>query len=217
MNPTKKTKVKRIPNRGFYDKETVYKILDADFVCQIGFIHEGFPVVIPTIYGRKGGELFFHGAAVSRMLTNMSSGIPICLNVTQTKGIVLARSAFNHSLNYESVVIFGQAELVTNAEEKVAALEIITNQIIPNRWQEVRQPNVKELKVTSVLKLKIDEASAKIRTGEPHDDKTDCDLPIWAGVIPLERHFGKPIPDSVLKEDIQIPKSVKNLIKSQSK
>lgn len=213
MKPTNKTKVKRIPIRGFYDKETVYKILDTDFICQIGFIHEGFPVVIPTIYGRKGDELFFHGAAVSRMMTSIARGIPICLNVTQTKGIVLARSAFNHSLNYESVVVFGQAELVTDADEKVAALEIITNQIIPNRWQEVRLPNDKELKVTAVLKLKIDEASAKIRTGEPHDDKADCDLPIWAGVIPIEKHYGKPIADSVLNKDIPLPKSVKHLIK----
>lgn len=213
MKPTKKTKIKRIPNRGFYDKETVFRILDADFICQIGFIHEGFPVVIPTIYGRKGDELFIHGAAVSRMLVGLSQGIPICLNVTQTKGIVLARSAFNSSLNYESVVVFGQAELVTDTDKKVAALEIITNQIIPNRWQEVRLPNTKELNVTSVLKLKITEASAKIRTGEPHDDKADYDLPIWAGVIPIEKHYGKPVADSVLNKDIPLPESVKNMIK----
>jgi len=213
MKPTKKTKVKRLPIRGFYDKETVYKILDANFICQIGFIHEGFPVVIPTIFGRKGDELYIHGASVSRTLTDLAKGISLSLNVTQTNGIVLARSAFNSTLNYESVVVFGQAELIVDENEKVAALETITNQIIPNRWQEVRLPNAKELKVTSVLKIKIDEASAKIRTGAPHDDIADCDLPIWAGVIPIEKHYGKPIADPVLKVGIPLPKSVKCLIK----
>lgn len=213
MKPTNRTKVKRIPKLAFYDKETVYKILDANFICQIGFIHDGFPVVIPTIYGRKGDELYFHGAAVSRMLVGLSKGIAICLNVTQTTGIVLARSAFNTSLNYESVVVFGQAELISDVDEKLAVLEIISNQIIPDRWPEVRFPNAKELNVTAVLKLKINEASAKIRSGEPLDDKADYDLPIWAGVIPIEKHYGKPIADSVLSKAIPLPKSVKRLIK----
>jgi len=212
MKPTKKTKVKRIPKRGFYDKKTVYKFLDADFVCQLGFIYEDYPVVIPTIYGRKDDCLYIHGAAVSRMLVSTAKGIPISLNVTQTKALVLARSAFHHSLNYESVTIFGQAELITDDAEKLEALEVITNQIIKGRWDEVRKPNTKELNVTSVLKIKITEASAKIRTGPPSDDKKDYSLPIWAGLVPIEKVYGKPIVDTLLREDIPISKSIKQLI-----
>jgi len=214
MEPTKKTKVKRIPNRGFYDKETVFKILDADFVCQLGFIYEDYPVVIPTIYGRKDANLYMHGAAVSRMLVSIAKGIPVSLNVTQTKALVLARSAFHHSLNYESVTIFGQAELVTDADEKLAALETITNQIIKGRWNEVRPPNTKELNVTSVLKVKITEASAKIRSGDPSDDKKDYDLPIWAGLIPINKVYSDPIADDLLKSGVEIPQSIKNILKN---
>jgi len=212
MKPTKKTKVKRIPKRGFYDKETVYRLLDADFVCQLGFVYEDYPVVIPTIYGRKDEYLYVHGAAVSRMLVTIAKGMPISLNVTQTKALVLARSAFHHSLNYESVTVFGQAELVTDTDEKLQALEIITNQIIEGRWNEVRVPNKKELNVTSVLKIKITEASAKIRTGPPSDDKADYDLPIWAGIVPIEKVYGKPIADTLLKDNIPISDSILNLI-----
>jgi len=212
MKPTKKTKVKRIPKRGFYDKETVYRLLDADFVCQLGFIYDAYPVVIPTIYGRKNNYLYIHGAAVSRMLVSIAKGIPISLNVTQTKALVLARSAFHHSLNYESVTVFGQAELVTDNSEKLEALEVITNQIIKGRWDEVRKPNKKELNVSSVLKIKITEASAKIRTGPPSDDKADYDLPIWAGIVPIEKVYGKPIADTLLKDNIPISDSILNLI-----
>ncbi|MFK5890707.1 MAG: pyridoxamine 5'-phosphate oxidase family protein [Flavobacteriaceae bacterium] len=212
MKPTKKTKVKRIPKRGFYDKETVYRLLDADFVCQLGFVYEDYPVVIPTIYGRKDECLYVHGAAVSRMLVSIAKGTPISLNVTQTKALVLARSAFHHSLNYESVTVFGQAELVTDTDEKLQALKIITEQIIKGRWEEVLQPNDKELNVTSILKIKITEASAKIRTGPPSDDKADCDLPIWAGIVPIEKVYGKPIADTLLKDNIPISDSILNLI-----
>ncbi len=216
MEITKKIKVKRIPKRGFYDKATVYRLLDADFVCQLGFIYDDYPVVIPTIYGRKQDKLYIHGAAVSRMLVSISKGIPISLNVSQTKALVLARSAFHHSLNYESVTVFGQAELVTNADEKLQALEIITNQIIKGRWDEVRPPNTKELNVTSVLKIKITEASAKIRTGPPSDDKADYGLPIWAGIVPIKKEIGTPIPDALLRSDIPIPQSVTKIIKKNA-
>ena len=212
MKPTKKTKVKRIPKRGFYDKETVYRLLDADFVCQLGFVYEDYPVVIPTIYGRKDEYLYVHGAAVSRLLVSIAKGIPISLNVTQTKALVLARSAFHHSLNYESVTVFGQAELLNDDKEKLEALEVITNQIIKGRWNEVRKPNTKELNVTSVLKIKITEASAKIRTGPPSDDKADYDLPIWAGIVPIEKVYGKPIEDTLLKDNIPISDSIINLM-----
>jgi len=214
MKSTPKTKVKRIPKRGFYDEATVYKLLDADFVCQLGFIYNDYPVVIPTIYGRKDDCLYIHGAAVSRMLVSIAKGIPISLNVTQTKALVLARSAFHHSLNYESVTVFGQAELVSDADEKLQALEVITEQIIKGRWNEVRKPNTKELNVTSVLKIKITEASAKIRTGPPSDDKADYDLPIWAGLIPINKVYGVPVADNLLKSGLEIPQSIKNILKN---
>ncbi len=210
---TEKSKVKRIPKRGFYDKETIYRILDNDFVCQIGFIYNNYPVVIPTIYGRKDDMLYFHGASVSRMLQTLEKGIQISLNVTRTNGIVLARSAFHHSLNYESVTIFGNATLVDIEEDKIKALHIITDYIIPERWEEVRAPNKKELNVTKVLQLKIEEASAKIRAEGVGDDKEDYKLDIWAGILPIERNYGTPINDDKLKEGIAIPKSVKNLMK----
>jgi len=210
---TDKTKVKRIPKRGFYDKETIYRILDNDFVCQIGFVYNNYPVVIPTIYGRKDDSLYFHGASVSRMLQTLQKGVSISLNVTKTKGIVLARSAFHHSLNYESVTIFGNATLVEDEKDKLEALQIISDQIIPERWKEVRPPNKKELNVTKVLQLKITEASAKIRDEGVSDDKEDYELDIWAGILPIEQYYGNPIADDNLKEGIELPKSVKKMIK----
>jgi nitroimidazol reductase NimA-like FMN-containing flavoprotein (pyridoxamine 5'-phosphate oxidase superfamily) len=213
MEPTKKTKVKRAPKRGFYDIETIYKILDAHFICQIAFVHQDYPVIIPTIYGRDANYLYIHGATVSRMLVALEKGIPISLNVTQTDGIVLARSAFHHSLNYQSVTLFGEAKLVTDRVERYKALEVISNQIIPGRWEEVRLPNEKEMKATKILKIPITEASAKIRKGPPVDDKPDYDLPIWAGVVPMHSSFGQPIADIKLKDKIVIPKSVKKLLK----
>ena len=213
MKPTKKTKVIRAPKRGFYESETIYKILDNQFICQIAFVHDAYPVIIPTIYGRNGDNIYIHGASVSRMLLNLEKGFPISLNVTQTDGIVLARSAFHHSLNYQSVTIFGEAMLVTDENERYKALKIISDQIIPNRWEEVRLPNDKEMKATKILKIPITEASAKIRTGPPVDDKPDYDLPIWAGVLPINTSFGNPIADPVLKEGIPIPESIKEWIK----
>jgi len=209
---TDKTKVKRIPKRGFYDKDTVYRILDNDFVCQVGFVFNGYPVVIPTIYGRNKDNLFFHGASVSRMLQTLEKGVQVSVNVTKTNGLVLARSAFHHSLNYESVTIFGVATLVESDKDKLEALRIITDQIIPERWEEVRVPNKKELNITKVLQLKITEASAKIRDEGVGDDKEDYALDTWAGILPIEKKYGKPIADEKLKVGIKVPKSVKNKI-----
>ena len=203
--------MKRAPSRGFYDKKTIYSILDSDFVCQIAFFHEGYPVIIPTIYGRKENALYIHGATVSRMLLDLEIGIPISINVTNTKGIVLARSAFHHSLNYESVTIFGKAVEVVSEKERLEALKIISDQVLPNRWEEVRLPNKKEMKATKILRIEISEASAKIRTGPPKDDATDYDLPIWAGVLPIHKTIGNPEPDPELKAGISLPKSVKNI------
>ncbi|MGB5362928.1 MAG: pyridoxamine 5'-phosphate oxidase family protein [Aureibaculum sp.] len=204
---TNKTKVKRAPKRGYYDTKTIYSILDNDFICQIGFVYNGYPVVIPTIYGRKDDILYFHGASVSRLLVTLEKGVPISLNVTQTNGIVLARSAFHHSLNYHSVTIFGEAALVTDEKERLDALKTVSDQIIPLRWEEARLPNKKELKATKVLKLRIKEASAKIRTGPPKDEKEDYDLDIWAGVIPMKTTYGSPVADPELKSGIPVAKS----------
>ena len=166
-----KTKVKRRPDRGFYDKETVYAILDKEFICQIAFVFEDYPVVIPTIYGRKDDSLYFHGANVSRMLQTMEQGVPVSINVTRTNALVLARSAFHHSLNYESVTVFGKATLVQDDADKLEALKIISDQILEDRWSEVRLPSEKELNVTKVLKMTISEGSAKVRNEGVGDDK----------------------------------------------
>ncbi|MGV6844878.1 MAG: pyridoxamine 5'-phosphate oxidase family protein, partial [Lutibacter sp.] len=190
----------------------IYQILDKNFVAQIAFVFEDYPVVIPTIYGRKNNFLYIHGAPVSRMLKTLKNGIPISLNITEVNGIVLARSAFHHSLNYQSVTIFGKAKEVVDKDERNLALKIISDQIIPNRWDEVRLPNAKELKATQILKIEIEEASAKIRKGPPIDDKDDYDLPIWAGEIPIKKTFLKPIPDQKLNENVKISSSVINFL-----
>ncbi len=206
-----KTKVKRRPDRGHYDKETVYRILDRDFICQVGFSYDGYPVVIPTIYGREDNSLYFHGANVSRMLQTLEKGVPVSVNVTLTDALVLARSAFHHSLNYESVTLFGTAQLVEGNEEKMEALRIISDQVLKGRWSEVRLPNEKELNVTKVLKLEINEASAKIRAEGVGDDKPDYDLDIWAGVVPIHRTYGAALADELLKPGIDTPPSVKKI------
>jgi nitroimidazol reductase NimA-like FMN-containing flavoprotein (pyridoxamine 5'-phosphate oxidase superfamily) len=208
---TERSKVKRISKRGFYDKETVYAILDKEFICQIGFVHEGHPIVIPTIYGRKDDTLYFHGASVSRMLQTMEKGIPISINVTRTNALVLARSAFHHSLNYESVTLFGTASLIDDDEEKLRALHIISDQILTERWEEVRAPNQKELNVTKVLQLKIEEGSAKIRNEGVGDDKEDYKLDIWAGIVPIETSYGKAIDDDRLKSGVFLSNIVKKI------
>jgi len=208
---TDRSKVKRIPKRGTYDATTINSILDKEFICQIGFVHQEHPVVIPTIYGRKNDTLYFHGANVSRMLQSLEGGINLSLNVTRTNALVLARSAFHHSLNYESVTLFGRAELVIDEAEKIEALHIISDQILKDRWEEVRQPNQKELNVTKVLKFSISEGSAKIRNEGVGDDKVDYELDIWAGLVPIERTYGSPISDPLLKKEISIPPSVLNI------
>jgi len=208
IKQTRRTKLKRIPKRGHFDRETIYKILDEAFICHIGFTVEGQTFVIPTAYGRKDDLLFVHGSAASRMMREMSKGIEVCLTVTLLDGLVLARSAFHHSINYRSVVIFGTAEIVTDEAEKNDALFAFTEHLIPNRWAEVREPNPKELKATTVLKLAINEASAKMRMGPPIDDDEDYDLDVWAGVIPLSTTVGEAISDDKLKSHIEVPRSV---------
>lgn len=211
-----KIKVKRIPKRGHYDFETIAAILDEDFICQVAFVHEGYPVVIPTIYGRKDRHLYIHGATTSRMLVDLQKGVEMSLCVTLVDGLVLARSGFNHSLNYRSVVVFGTAHLVSDPVEKEAALEVVSEQILKDRWQEVRPIKAKEMKATSVLKISLEEASAKIRTGPPIDDKEDYDLDIWAGVLPIKKVYGDPVPDPNRKKEEPLPVSVKQVISKSS-
>jgi nitroimidazol reductase NimA-like FMN-containing flavoprotein (pyridoxamine 5'-phosphate oxidase superfamily) len=205
IKQTEKTKLKRIPKRGSFDQETIYKILDEAFICHVGFIVDNQPFVIPTAFGRKEEALYIHGSAASRMMREMSKGIDVCVTITLIDGLVLARSAFHHSMNYRSVVIFGKAEIITDEAEKNAALFAFIEHLIKGRWNEVREPNSKELKGTTVLKLGINEASAKIRTGDPIDDAEDYELNVWAGVIPLKIAAGKPIDDAKLEKEIEIP------------
>ena len=207
---TDRSKVRRRSDRGAYDKETIYGILDKDFVCQIGIVANGAPVVLPTIYGREGDVLYFHGAQGSAMLKAMDKGLEISLNVTLTNALVLARSAFHHSLNYESVTLFGTAEALEDDKEKFHALKVISDQVLEGRWEEVRQPNANELKVTRVMKLRIDEGSAKIRSGGVKDEDEDHKLGIWAGIVPIERHFAMAEADTGL-EEMELPKSVKRI------
>ncbi len=207
---TEKTKIKRLPKRSSYDFKEITKILDDSFVCHIGFSINGQPFVIPTCYGRKNDEIFFHGAKTSRMLGHIKTGSEICITITLLDGIVLARSAFHHSINYRSVVLFGKANELTNPKEKIKALKIITEHIISGRWNDVRKPNEKELNATSVFSLKIDEASAKVREGGPVDDKEDMNLNVWAGVLPLKIISGKPMKDSKLNKNIILPDYIKN-------
>ncbi|MBS1791681.1 MAG: pyridoxamine 5'-phosphate oxidase family protein [Acidobacteria bacterium] len=208
--PTPKTILKRLPQRGEFDREAVYKILDEALVCHIGFAVDGQPFVIPTSYGRIGDTLFVHGSAASRMMRSLSGKIPVCITVTLIDGLVLARSAFHHSVNYRSVVVFGQAELVEDEPGKMAALAAITEHIVPGRWAEVRSPNAQELKATTVLAVPLEEASAKVRTGDPKDDDEDMAIPVWAGQLPLRLTPGLPVNDSLLAAGIELPEYVLN-------
>jgi nitroimidazol reductase NimA-like FMN-containing flavoprotein (pyridoxamine 5'-phosphate oxidase superfamily) len=210
FTPTERTQVKRLPKRGKYDRETVYGILDAGFVCHVGFSADGQPYVIPTNYGRAGDTLYLHGSAASRMLRTLSGGVPVCVTVTHVDGLVLARSAFHHSVNYRSVMILGTARLVEDPAEKMEALRIFTEHVLKGRWDDVRQPTEQELKGTMVLALPLEEVSAKVRTGGPVDDEADYALPVWAGVLPLETVAQPPQPDPRLKSDTPLPIYLKN-------
>jgi nitroimidazol reductase NimA-like FMN-containing flavoprotein (pyridoxamine 5'-phosphate oxidase superfamily) len=197
--PTQRTRVVREPERAVYDREAVYRILDEGLICHVGFVKDDQPFVIPTSYGRKGAGLYIHGSAASRMLREMKGGVPVCVTVTLLDGLVLARSVFNHSMNYRSVVIIGHATLVEDPQEKLAALRVLSEQIIPGRWDDARQPNERELKATSVLRVPIEEFSAKVRIGPPVDDEEDYSFATWAGVIPLEMTAGAPVNDQRLE------------------
>ena len=208
--PSARTRVVREAERGVYDRATVYQILDEGFLCHVGFVVDGQPFVIPTSYGRAGDHLYIHGSAASRMLRQLDQGVRVCVTVTLLEGLVLARSIFNHSMNYRSVVVLGTAVAVTDSEEKLEALRRLAEHILPGRWAESRQPNAKELKATLVMRLPIAEFSAKVRQGPPIDDAEDYGFPVWAGVIPLQMVAGKPIHDPRLDPTYPVPSYVQN-------
>jgi nitroimidazol reductase NimA-like FMN-containing flavoprotein (pyridoxamine 5'-phosphate oxidase superfamily) len=217
FEPTERTTVRRLPLRANYERETVYGILDEGFICHVGFIVDGRPFVIPTGYGRLGEELYLHGSAASRMLKALREGIDVCVTVTLVDGLVLARSAFHHSMNYRSVVVFGRARVVEDEDEKMKALHAFTDHVMLRRWEESRQPTRKELRATLVLALSLNEASAKIRTGPPIDDEEDYELPVWAGVLPLHLATGEAIPDPKLHDGIELPQYIRDYRRPQEK
>jgi nitroimidazol reductase NimA-like FMN-containing flavoprotein (pyridoxamine 5'-phosphate oxidase superfamily) len=208
-SPSPAVKVKRLPKRGAYDRATIDAILDEALVCHLGFVHEGRPFVIPTLHARHGDEVLVHGSAASRMMRTLEAGAEVCLTATLIDGLVLARSAFHHSVNYRSVVVLGHARLLEDPDEKAAALEAFTERMVPGRWDSIRWPNRKELKATKVFSLPIDEASAKLRGGPPGDDDEDYAMDAWAGVIPLTVTAGAPEPDPLLRDGIPVPDHVR--------
>ncbi len=203
---TDKTKITRIPKRGAYDKETIYSILDEALVCTVAFNLKGQPFQIPTGFCRNDDTIYIHGSVGSFYMRELAAGeLPVSIGVTHLDGIVLARAAFHHSVNYRSVVLFGNAKKVEDEKEIYKILEIFTNKMQPGRWDDVRKPNDKEWKATMVLAIKIEEASAKLRTGAPVDEEEDYALDIWAGVVPLKLERKTPIADPVLKNEIKLP------------
>jgi uncharacterized protein len=208
MKLTKRTEFRRLPCRGSHELETINAILDAGFLAHVGFCVDNQPYVIPTLYGRDREKLYLHGSAASRMLGRLETGIPGCIAVTLVDGLVLARSAFHHSMNYRSVVAFGTAHRIDEPAHKTRALRIISEHLIAGRWNDVRNPSEKELKATAVLEFSIEEASAKVRTGPPLDDEEDYSLPVWAGILPLSLEARPPIRDSRLTGDIEVPEYI---------
>jgi nitroimidazol reductase NimA-like FMN-containing flavoprotein (pyridoxamine 5'-phosphate oxidase superfamily) len=205
FSPTPRTRVTREPERAVYDRAAAYEILDEGFICHVGFVADNQPFVIPTGYGRSADNLYIHGSAASRMLRNLDQGIAVCVTVTLLDGLVLARSIFNHSMNYRSVVVLGTAVAVEDPGEKLQALRALSEHILPGRWDEARQPNDRELKATLVMRLAINEFSAKVRRGPPIDNEEDYSFPTWAGVVPLQMVTGSPINDPKLDSNTPVP------------
>mgnify|MGYP000374312411 CR=1 FL=1 len=202
-------KVKRIAEKAAYDKETIHQIIDEALFCHIGIIHDGKPVVIPTIHARTGDHLIFHGSKASRLIKSSDQN-DICITITLLDGLVIGRSHFHHSMNYRSVVLFGKADIISDEQERIAAFHALSNHIAPGRWNDARKPNESELKQTAVLKMKIDSASAKISNKFPTDEEEDYELSYWAGIIPINQSFGEPKDDPQLKKGIEVPEYLKN-------
>jgi nitroimidazol reductase NimA-like FMN-containing flavoprotein (pyridoxamine 5'-phosphate oxidase superfamily) len=205
MNLTERTKLRRLPNRGSHEPAVIHAILDAGYLAHVGFQADGWPFVIPTLYGRDGDKLYLHGSAASRMLGTLAGGVPACVTVTLVDGLVLARSAFHHSMNYRSVMALGYAREIADPAEKARALRVVSEHLLAGRWDDVRHPTGKELKATAVLEFSIEEASAKVREGPPLDDEEDYGLPVWAGVLPLRAEVQAPIPDARLAGGAEVP------------
>ena len=203
---TNLNRIKRVPQRADYEKEGVYAVVDAALICHVGMVNDdGQPIVIPTIHARQGDNILLHGATTSRMLNYIGAGKPLCITITHLDGLVLARSVFHHSMNYRSAVLYGRGKLLTDPEEKMAALEIFTEKLIPGRWADARQPNKTETKATHIVSVPIDLASAKVRVGPPGDDEEDYALDVWAGVLPMRTVFGALEADDRLKDGVSIP------------
>jgi uncharacterized protein len=202
---TARNRIKRLPKRGHYDRETIHRILDEALICHVAFVENGQPFVIPINFARMEDHIVLHGAKASRLLKHIEAGHPICVEVTIVDGLVLARSVFHHSMNYRSVVLFGKGKLIEDQQEKLAALQAVTEHLIPGRWQEARLPNRKELNATSVVLINIDDASAKVRVGPPVDEQEDYALPVWAGILPLQATPLSPIRDELQSENIPLP------------
>ncbi len=200
--PTTRTTVRRHPERGDYDRTTIDAILDEALICHVGFVVDGQPFVIPTIHARDGDVLYLHGSPGSRMLRNLKGGVDVCVTVTLLDALVLARSVYNHSMNYRSAVVLGRAREVTGRDEKLRAMECVVEHVVPGRWAEARQPSEGEIKGTTILALVLDEASAKVRKGRPTDDEDDLSFPVWAGLVPLELAPQSPVPDEGVTEPV---------------
>jgi uncharacterized protein len=210
MKVSTRSELRRIPVRGSHDWNTICRILDIGFIAHVGFSVAKQPFVIPTLYGRREEKLYLHGSSASRMLRELEAGIPACVTVTLVDGIVLSRSAFDHSMNYRSVVAFGTTTKIVDPVEKVESLRVISEHLIPGRWAEVRNPSEKELEATTVLAFSIDEVSSKMRSGPPLDDESDYGLPVWAGVLPFEIRSQPPIPDDQLLDGVALPEYVRH-------
>jgi nitroimidazol reductase NimA-like FMN-containing flavoprotein (pyridoxamine 5'-phosphate oxidase superfamily) len=207
---TAQNRVRRMPDRGAYDKATLYPIVDEALICHVGLLEEEQPIVIPTLHARDGDQILLHGATTSRLLRYAATGAPLCITVTLVDGLVLARSIFHHSVNYRSAVLFGRGTLIEGDAAKLAALERFTEKLIPGRWHDARQPNAVELKATAIVAVTIESASAKIRTGPPKDDEEDYALGMWAGVVPLHQSVGPVQPDPRLRPEIAVPAYLAN-------
>lgn len=211
---TEKNRVKRVPERGIYDKETIYAIVDDALIGHVGFVIEGEPFVIPTLIARQNDQILLHGATSSRLMRHVQAGGALSIAVTHVDGLVLARSIFHHSINYRSAVLFGTGAIVADREAKLEALKQFSERLLPGRWEDARQPNEIELKATAVAAVTIELASAKVRTGPPGDDDDDYSLPVWAGVLPLNQVYGQPLADDRLDPDIAVPDYIQELIKT---
>ncbi|MEM7312094.1 MAG: pyridoxamine 5'-phosphate oxidase family protein [Planctomycetota bacterium] len=208
---TDQNTIKRVANRAAYDRETVYEVFDAAWICHVGFTGESGPTVIPMFHVRVDDEIFFHGATTSRLMQKLASGDKVCLSAAMVDGLVLARSLFHHSMNYRSAVAFGTGRIVSERAEKMAAFKALSDKVVKGRWDDARQPSDKEFKATSVVAVKMDSASAKVRTGGPIDDEGDLDLPVWAGVVPMQTVYGTPEPADDLNPDIASPEYLREL------